>query len=621
MYLCRPIYTLMKNLIFILLSVLTFSAFGQQITNITLQGDTRYTGRGNANEVFIRATIATNSDAPTSQLQSLTLSLSGSTSLADIATLKVYSTATAAFDSRHPESATLLGTTPPSAGDFVCPLNGTLNADTLYLWITVDIAPDAVEGHHVDIALKSVTTDAQTYTVEQSNPAGDREILLARTTVYRPGDYNSVAYRIPAVITAPDGNLIIATDKRKYNDGDLPQDIDILINRSTDGGHTWSEPLTLAQGTGVNHGFGDCALVRTDDHGGMMAAFVGGVGLWNSTATNPQRSYICTSSDNGITWSEPRDITNYVFGANCIYPAHRSWRSSFFGSGNGLRTSTGRIMFVAAIRETSAYSLNNYVIYSDDNGETWQCSGRASVGGDEAKVVELTDGRILMSIRHENHRWYNISEDGGVTWQPSTSTWNDIAAPACNGDIIRYTSVNQGHDRNRLLHTVPYGTERKDVTMYVSYDEGGTWPVSKILVPYSSAYSSACILPDGTIGFYVEETYPGETGYSTVFYNFSLDWLTDGADHYTPVAVTDYQQSHSRLLKIYPVPTSSAVSIEVNGLKKITVFNISGQKIKTINTNGKEICRIDTAHFKPGVYIVKGIDAKGNTSEGKFVVE
>ncbi len=612
----------MKKLFLILLSLLSFSTFGQTIiSHIGLQGDTRYTGRGNANEILLRAEIVVNGNAPVGHFQSLTLNLSGSTSLADIATLKVYGTTAAAFDSRHPESATLLGSVQPTSGDFVCQLTGTLTAGAYYLWITADIAPDAVEGHHVDVALKSVTTDLQTYALEQPNPDGDREILLARTTVYKPGDYNSVAYRIPAVITASDGNLIIATDKRKYNDGDLPQDIDILINRSTDGGHSWSEPLTLAQGTGVNHGFGDCALVRTDDNGGMMAAFVGGVGLWNSTANNPQRSYICTSHDNGITWSAPRDITHYVFGANCVYPAHRGWISSFFGSGNGLRTSTGRIMFVAAIRENSAYSLNNYVIYSDDNGETWQCSGRASVGGDEAKVVELVDGRILMSIRHENRRWYNISEDGGVTWQPYTSTWNDILAPACNGDIIRYTSVNQGFDKNRLLHTVPYGTERKDVTMYVSYDEGETWPVSKVLVPYSSAYSSACILPDGTIGFYVEETYPGETGYSTVFYNFSLDWLTNGTDHYTPSSVIDYPKAEGRQLKIYPVPTSAAISVEVAGLQNISVYNIQGQEVLNVNIDGKEIYRIDTTRLQSGTYIVKGVDENGKIASGKFVVE
>ena len=36
-----------------------------------------------------------------------------------------------------------------------------------------------------------------------------------RTVVYRPGDYDSKYYRIPTVITAKDGSLVIFTDKRK----------------------------------------------------------------------------------------------------------------------------------------------------------------------------------------------------------------------------------------------------------------------------------------------------------------------------------------------------------------------------------------------------------------------
>ena len=68
--------------------------------------------------------------------------------------------------------------------------------------------------------------------------------IRLRTVLYRPGDYDSKNYRIPAIITAKDGSLVVATDKRKNNDRDLPEDIDILINRSIDGGRTWSEPYT-----------------------------------------------------------------------------------------------------------------------------------------------------------------------------------------------------------------------------------------------------------------------------------------------------------------------------------------------------------------------------------------
>ena len=434
---------------------------------------------------------------------------------------------------------------------------------------------------------------------------------LTRTVIYQPGDYGSTNYRIPAIITAKDGSLVIATDKRKYNEGDLPQDIDIVCNRSTDGGHTWSEPYTIALGTGVNHGFGDCALVWSNDDNGLIAAFVGGVGLWNSTPSNPIRSYISKSYDNGQTWTEPEDITHFIFGDNCVVPEHQTWRASFFGSGNGLCTSTGRIMFVAAIREGSAQSLNNYAVYSDDNGVT------ASVGGDEAKVTELVDGRILMSIRHGGNRWYNISEDGGETWQPTTSTWYDITAPACNGDLIRFTSENQGHDKNRLLHSVPYGNSREKVTVYVSYDEGETWPVSKCIVPYSSAYSSLCVLPDGTIGLYVEEAENGASGYSTVFYNFSLEWLTDGNDTFDPTKV-DENQDTGELLKVYPVPASSFITIEAEGMQTIHVFDTLGQLVKTVPVGGTEV-RLDISEWASGLYFVEAVGDNGMVRKGRFV--
>lgn len=447
--------------------------------------------------------------------------------------------------------------------------------------------------------------------------SAQNDTLFTRTELYHPGDYGSANYRIPAVITAKDGSIVAVTDKRKYNEGDLPQDIDIVCNRSIDGGRTWSEPYTIAQGTGVNHGFGDCALAWSNDEGGLIAGFVGGVGLWNSTPSNPIRSYISRSYDNGQTWSEPVDITHFIFGDNCVVPEHKTWRASFFGSGNGLRTSTGRIMFVAAIRETTAQSLNNYAVYSDDNGVTWQLSGRASVGGDEAKVTELVDGRILMSIRHAGKRWYNISEDGGETWMPATSTWNDITAPACNGDLIRYTSVYQGHNKNRLLHSVPYGTQRTDVTVYVSYDEGETWPVSKVIVPYSSAYSSLCVLPDGTIGLYVEEEPNGTSGYSTVFYNFSIEWLTDGNDTYGDDAISAHFSDNT--LKIYPVPASSFIMIEADDIRKIKIFDAQGHLVKKRSLQAVSNVKIDVADMPSGMYLVEVKDVRGDKRQGRFV--
>lgn len=599
--------------------LVNFTFGGAEILGVTLTQDTRLTGRGNPNDILLKAAVSYGGDNVMEILQSMTLNLEGTTDLSDLEMIKVYSTGSVnAFDWRHPETATLIGSVNPASGDLVCELSGTLSSGTNYLWITAQVADNATEGNVIDASLKSIATASQTYELNNPSPAGSREIIRASTMLYQPGDYGSANYRIPAVITAKDGSIVAVTDKRKYNEGDLPQDIDIVCNRSTDGGHTWSEPTTIALGTGVNHGFGDCALAWSNDDNGLIAAFVGGVGLWNSTPSNPIRSYISKSYDNGQTWTEPEDITHFIFGDNCIVPEHQTWRASFFGSGNGLRTSTGRIMFVAAIREGSAQSLNNYAVYSDDNGLTWHVSGRASVGGDEAKVTELADGRILMSIRHGGNRWYNISEDGGETWQTSTSTWYDITAPACNGDIIRYTSESQGHDRNRLLHSVPYGNSRTDVSVYVSYDEGETWPVRKCIVPYSSAYSSLCVLPDGTIGLYVEEAYAGASGYSTMFYNFSLDWLTDGNDHFDPVGIGETHEIEDSL-KVYPTPSSSSVTIETEGIKTIIIYNSNGQLVKSLSVKGTSKLILDVSEWASGVYFIKAEDGQGVQKEGKII--
>ena len=594
-------------------------AFGDaEILNVSLVQESRKIGRANDNEVLLRAAVSFGGENASINDNSLSFSLQGTSDVDDVKSVKIYSTGTSpVFDNRDLQNAVLLADVEPSLDVTDCQINAEIVSGVNYLWITVEMADDATEGNVIDAELYSVSTPSQTFEIVNPSPSGDRDIILAHTLLFQPGDYNSTNYRIPGVITAKDGSIVAVTDKRKYNQGDLPEDIDIVCRRSTDGGHTWSEPYTIAQGTGYNHGFGDCVLAWTNDDNGLIAGFVGGVGLWNSTPSNPIRSYIARSYDNGQTWTEPEDITDFIFGSNCVVPEHRTWRASFFGSGNGLITSTGRIMFVAAIRETTAQSLSNYAVYSDDNGITWHVSGRASVSGDEAKVTELVDGRILMSIRHNGKRWYNISNDGGETWQSSTSTWNDITAPACNGDMIRYTSVNQGFNKNRLLHSVPFGSSRTDVSVYISYDEGETWPVRKCIVPYSSAYSSLCVLPDGTIGLYVEEEYPGNSGYSTVFYNFSLEWLTDGSDSLDPTFIAENEQQRPSI-DVYPVPATSCIVCN-EAVKNVEIFDVTGKLVIYKQIAATEKPLVDVSELDKGLYFVVCVDANGVLRNGRFI--
>ncbi len=506
-----------------------------KVASASVVQDPNFTGRGNEDEVVLKVVLDMEGTIPV-QCDKLILNMDGTTNVQDVKNIKVYSTGnTNSFDARYAATtATLLGNCSPASGEITCELTGELTSETNYLWVTYDIADNAIEGNKVDANVVSITTADETYTFTEGSAEGERTILLKRKLLFAPGDDGSKNYRIPAIITAKDGSLVVATDRRKYNQSDLPEDIDVVIRRSEDGGITWSEPLTIAEGTGARKGFGDAGLVRTTEENGLLCIFVGGEGIFNnSSPSNPTRTYVCKSTDNGKTWSAPRDITGQLYGTACATVGRQGWYASFCASGNGLLTREGRIMFVAAVRENSANTLSNFVYYSDDNGETWNVSQRAKLGGDESKVTELNDGTILMSIRRQGKgpRYYTKSTDGGITWG-EVSEWTDMLEPNCNGDIIRYTSVSDGYEKNRLLHSIPNdAVSRRNVSVFVSYDEGQTWPVKKSICPTGSAYSSLAVLPDGTIGAYVEENY--NTDNMSLYYNnFSLDWLTDGADTY-----------------------------------------------------------------------------------------
>ena len=514
-----------------------FSASGG-LNSVTLTGDPNFTGRGNIAEPIVKVQVSAQNQ--NMQLNSIVVNMDGTTDLTDVTAIKIYSTGTTElFNPKKTAQYVLLGEAQPAEGNITIPLNGTLSLGNNNLWVTYDIAEDATEGNVVDASVIELNhSGIQTYTIANPETDGAREILLKRVLIYSPGDYNSMNYRIPAIVTAHDGSLVIATDKRKNNQNDLPDDIDVLINRSIDGGKTWTEPLTIAQGTGYEQGYGDAGLARTAEENGLICVFVGGKGFFAGTPSAPNRTYICKSNDNGVSWTEPIDITPQLFGSQCSDPVRRNWHASFCASGAGLLTRDGTICFVAAVRETSdatVAGVSNYVYYSEDNGTTWKVSTVCKANnGNEAKIVELNDGSWLVSIRNQSKgsRYYTISKDRGQTWTP-IELWNEMYEPGCNGDMIRYTSTVDGYDRNRLLHSVPFDADaRKNMTVFVSYDEGDSWSVNKTICPGNGAYSSICILPDGTIGVYTEEDYM-TSDMSTYFLNFSLDWLTDGEDTYT----------------------------------------------------------------------------------------
>ena len=103
-----------------------------------------------------------------------------------------------------------------------------------------------------------------------------------------------------------------------------------------------------------------------------------------------------------------------------------------------------------------------------------------------------------------------------------------------------------------------------------------------------------------------------------MFYNFSLDWLTDGNDTFDPTEVNENQDT-GELLNIFPVPASSFITIEAEGMQTIYVYDTLGQLIKTVPAGGVSEVRLEVSEWASGVYFVEAVGNNGFKRGGKFV--
>jgi len=129
--------------------------------------------------------------------------------------------------------------------------------------------------------------------------------------------------------------------------------------------------------------------------------------------------------------------------------------------------------------------------------------------------------------RSQTTRAIATSKDGGMTW---SSVRHDptLVEPICQASFLRYTKQPED-DRNRLLFSNPaHGQrgQRRDMTIRMSYDEGKTWPVQRLLGPGPAAYSCLAVLPDGDIAclFETGQQHPYER---IIFARVSRQWLTN----------------------------------------------------------------------------------------------
>ena len=323
-------------------------------------------------------------------------------------------------------------------------------------------------------------------------------------------------FRIPALVTAPNGNLIAAIDERVPSCGDLKwsKDINIVVRRSMDNGKTWTEIETI-----VDYPFGKSASdpsMIVDDVSNEVFLFYNFMDL--DKEKDVYYLHVMKSSDNGNTWSEPVDITSQI--------AKPEWHNDFkfITSGRGIQTRSGKLLHCMV-------NLDNgmHVFGSDDHGQSWYLIDTPIKPGNESKIAELSDGSWMINSRANGKglRYVHISSDEGKTWK----TWPEpmLIDPGCNASFIHYTSIEDGYNKNRLLFAnAKMEKGRKNMTVRLIYDEGKKWTEGKTIYPGGSPYSSLSILKNGNIAlFFEKDNYKVNT-----FVSFSLEWLSDGKDKY-----------------------------------------------------------------------------------------
>lgn len=324
-------------------------------------------------------------------------------------------------------------------------------------------------------------------------------------------------YRIPAIVTAPNGDLIAAIDERVPSCGDLKwsNDINIVIRRSSNRGKTWSNIESIVDFP-LGKSASDPSMI-VDEITKEIFLFYNYMNL--DTEKDIYYLHVIKSQDNGKTWSAPEDITAQI--------SKPEWHNDFkfITSGRGIQTKSGQLLHCMVNLKSGMHLFG-----SDDHGKTWYFIDTPISPADESKVVELVDGTWMVNARVNDKkgvRYVHTSSDEGKTW--TTTAEPQLSDPGCNASIIRYTSIKDGYKKNRLLFSNAKSEKgRTNMTVRVSYDEGKTWSAGKTIYSGSSAYSSLTVLKNGDIGLFFEKDDYSEN----VFTSFSLKWLTDKKDRY-----------------------------------------------------------------------------------------
>lgn len=349
--------------------------------------------------------------------------------------------------------------------------------------------------------------------------------------LFSAGYSNVKEYRIPSLICTPNETLIALVDARVEKRGDIPNNVDLAIRRSTDNGETWGDVQIIAdygkpEGYNISWGAADAAMVYDTQTSTLWCLYTLGQGVGIRQSQPGFDGHTCQihviySKDDGATWSESIDITK-----QSKIPSMK-----FFGTapGVGIQTEDGELVFcIYTTDEANGGTMTPYLIISENHGKNWRLSetwadNKTSVT--ETQIVELKDGTWMVNSRNhygKQRRLIATSSDKGKTW--SEISFDDaLKCPTCMASLISIPHPKKKKKQLLLFANPESEKDRKNGTVKVSDDEGKTWKWSKNITEGSYGYSCLTQLKDGSIGLF----YEGEKS-KLYFTKLSLEYLTDG---------------------------------------------------------------------------------------------
>ena len=365
----------------------------------------------------------------------------------------------------------------------------------------------------------SLTSKDRLYEALEDPPHFDKQML------FKGG-------RFPNIVVAKDGSIIATWGKENC-----------VSRRSIDGGNSWEPEVNI--GSGINGGG-----LTVDENSGEVIAFV--------EKEHPPSLLKCfRSKDNGKTWisSEIKiypdkngktpsmhmnehgiTLKNQKFKGRLIRP------SRFYNA----KSSSERSLMYSSAKEKMWKEQYTNAIYSDDGGRTWYTSDPfPAKGTGEAALVELSNGTLYYNSRRHfstdglNPRMRHIatSIDGGHSWG-NIHVSNELP----DGEQDRDYGLMGGMDRLPfkgrdllIFSNIESNSGRKNGKVWLSFDGGKTWPVTKLIDKNGFKYSSLAVGRRNTAseGFiyllYETGTKDDYNAYGGgKIARFNLSWLMEG---------------------------------------------------------------------------------------------